>query len=181
MGADRSRCRDLRPSCAAISAMKSFRIFDPMLYAPTIDGHGMHHVFCPFTAQVRPQRPEAGGRGIRFDLASHARPGHARGPPTASRSEASIRNGAAPLQWPAPRSMPPKKGDRHVHDTTQEHRNRALQTRERRGRSCLVNCGAGIGAQARSLRAASGGLFAGTKTASVISKPTPVGNSQNRC
>lgn len=111
MGADRSRCWDLRPSCAATAKMGFSRIIDPVLYPPTIDVHGpeKRHVLCPFSAQVRPQRPEAVGRGIRFDLASHARPSPkcARGPSTASHSETSQENGAAPRQWPAPWSANP--------------------------------------------------------------------------
>ena len=90
MGADRSRCWNLRRSCAATAKMGFSRIIDPMLYAPTIDGHGSekHHVLCPFSAQVQPKWREPGGRGIRFDLASHARPSPdcARGPPAASYS-----------------------------------------------------------------------------------------------
>lgn len=68
MDADRSRCWNLRPSCAATAKMGFFRIFDPMLYAPTIDGHGTekHHVLCPSLprfARNDPRREEGG-----FDL-----------------------------------------------------------------------------------------------------------------
>lgn len=124
MGADRSRCRDLRPSRAAIAKMESFQIIDPMLYAPTIDGHGTekHHVFCPFTAQVRPQRPEAGGGGIRFDLAGHARPSPdcARGPPAASHSETSPKKWGSATPMACPVVNAPKEGDRHANRTTPE-------------------------------------------------------------
>jgi hypothetical protein len=87
--------------------LSAVRTMDPVLYPPTIHGHGpeKHHVRCPFSAQVRPKRTKAEGRGIRFDLANQTRPSPqcASNPPAAGRAQPSPKKwgSATPMACPA--------------------------------------------------------------------------------
>jgi hypothetical protein len=61
-----TRCWDLRPSCAALATMKSFRIFDRMLY-PLSDGTGPGSTSCSAHSLPKFVRAGAWQEEGRFD------------------------------------------------------------------------------------------------------------------
>ena len=120
-----------RSSCVAIAMTEFFRIICPVLYRPLTDGDCQERT--TLSAYLCPSSNEANCGGKEVDLMDETRPSQecVSRPSAASRSEPSAMKWGSTTAMACPRSTPEeKRGDRHVHDTTQEFQNRSHHTRD---------------------------------------------------